>query len=129
MPKNVTLYHNPRCSNSRKALEVLRREGARLEVVEYLNNPPTKETVLELLKALGDDAANLVRANERAYAESGLTAESTPEEIAEALSKTPVLMQRPVCVCGDEVLIARPGDRARELFTDGQENAPNAFKP
>lgn len=124
----VTLYHNPKCSNSRRALEVLSAASVPLKVVKYLENPPSREEILELLKNLGENSPELVRTQEKVYAESGLTAESDAEAIADALTRFPVLMQRPVCVQEDRVIVARPGERAKEILSDFEDKSKdNAF--
>src|SRR5690606_11053254 len=85
------LYHNPRCSKSRETLAVLEAPGVALDVVKYLEEPRSAAEVIDLAKKLGPDASRLVRTKEAAYAESGLTRESSVEEIAAAIAKAPVL--------------------------------------
>jgi len=68
----VTIYHNPRCSKSREALKLLEEQGADVEVVKYLDTPPSKEELKSLLGMLGISARELMRTKEAIYKELGL---------------------------------------------------------
>lgn len=112
----VTIYHNPRCSNSRKALERLRERGIEAEVVEYLKQAPAAETLLELMDKLVDPPELLLRKKETPYRELGLSDDSTRDEIADAIAAHPILLQRPVVVVGKKAIIARPPERIDALL-------------
>jgi arsenate reductase (glutaredoxin) len=113
---DFTLFHNPRCSKSRKALELLRERGIEPSIVEYLKSPPTAVQVTELIRKSGATAHEFLRAKEAPYGEQGLSADSTVSEIAKAISEHPVLLERPVLVRGDRAVIARPPERVFELL-------------
>ena len=113
----ITLYHNPNCSKSRGAKEILEGHGVEFEVIEYLKTPLTAEAVSALLAAIGGDPAELVRKDSH-FKELGLDAgdyQST-EAVAALLAEHPKLMQRPVAVLGDRAVIARPSERVEELL-------------
>ena len=113
----ITLYHNPNCSKSRGAKEILEGRGVEFEVIEYLKTPLTAEAVSALLAAIGGDPAELVRKDSH-FKELGLDAgdyQST-EAVAALLAEHPKLMQRPVAVLGDRAVIARPSERVEELL-------------
>ncbi len=107
----VTIYHNPRCSNSRTALGLLREraDDVDLEVVEYLNQPLDRAGLEGLLAILEDPPADLVRHDQR-FKELGLDPKGfrTAEAVVELLAEHPELMQRPVLVSGGRAVIARP---------------------
>ncbi|MBM3290189.1 MAG: arsenate reductase (glutaredoxin) [Candidatus Hydrogenedentes bacterium] len=113
--KRVTIYHNPRCSKSRETLALLRERGIDPVIIDYLNDPPSREDVLSIVKMLGADAAAIVRVKEPAYTTSGLTAQSTPAAIARAIAKAPILLERPVVVCGSEAAIGRPPENVLKI--------------
>lgn len=118
--KMLKIYHNPRCSKSRAALALVeaygRRKGVPVEVIEYLKHPPTPEQLKQMQSSLGG-VRPLVRDNEERYASLNL-AEADDATLLEALARHPELMQRPVVVDGERVLVARPPELL-EAFLQG----------
>jgi Arsenate reductase and related proteins, glutaredoxin family len=81
---NITIYHNPKCSNSRGALALIREHGLEPEVIEYLKTPPSKETLKAMIAAAGITTRELLRAKEEVYAELGLDdAKWTDDELVD----------------------------------------------
>ena len=117
MGATVTIYHNPRCSKSRQTLQLLRERGIEPEVVEYLSDPPTPGRVRELVTMLGISAHDLLRTKEAPYESLGLSATSTEAEIAEAIATNPILLERPVVVCGGKAAIGRPPEKVLEILS------------
>jgi arsenate reductase len=114
--KRVTIYHNPRCTKSRETLALLHARGIEPEVIEYLKDAPAKQTIKNLMAMLGDEAANIVRTKEAAYKDSGLTAKSTPDQIAAAIAKDPILLERPIVVAGKKAAIGRPPENVLKIL-------------
>ena len=114
--KTVTIYHNPRCTKSRETLTLLKEHGIDPRIVEYLKDPPTKDEVKSIIKMLGGNAAALVRTKEPAYKNSGLTATSSADNIARAIAKEPILLERPVVVHGKKAAIGRPPENVLSLL-------------
>jgi arsenate reductase len=114
---NVTLYHNPQCSHSRGALELLTGRGADTEVIEYLKTPPSQATLESIIAILAGPVAELVRKDKR-FAALKLNADdyTTKETVIALLLKYPELMQRPVVIRNGRALIARPSDKLNALF-------------
>ena len=114
---DVTIYHNPQCSTSSKVLAMAGEVGADTDVVQYLKEPPTRERLTWLVKHLEDPPADLVR-KDPYFSSLGLNADdyTTPKAVVDLLLEHPRLMQRPILVKGDRVVIGRPVDRARELL-------------
>ena len=111
------LYHNPRCSKSRGALELLRERGVEPHVVAYLDTPPSEDELRQLLAMLGLPARDLLRTGESEYAALGLDDPSLPDDrIIAAMAAHPRLMERPVFVHGDRAVIGRPPERVFELL-------------
>lgn len=103
MPNDFVIYHNPRCSKSRQALELLRQHGHEPVVIEYLKTPPDLAT----LRSFGIPAAELFREDATG---------KTDAEIFAAIVRDPSLLQRPVVVHGKRALVARPPERVKELW-------------
>jgi arsenate reductase len=115
---DVTLYHNPRCTKSRQALEIADNAGEQftIDVVRYLEAPPSVDELRAILAKLEDEPARLVR-RER-WDELGVTADdvATSEGVIEVLTKHPSLMERPLIVTTDRAFIGRPTERVTDFF-------------
>lgn len=110
------LYHNPQCSKSRAALQLLRERGIEPEQVDYRAHPPSVDELRELVRLLGLPASELLRSGDQEARSLGLDVDAlSPEAVLEAVAAHPRLMQRPVLVHGDRALIARPPERVLEL--------------
>jgi len=111
------LYHNPRCSKSRGALEILRERGVEPQIVAYLDTPPSPAELRALLDALSLPARALLRMGEDEYRTLGLADESLSESaLIDAMSAHPRLIERPVFVHGGRAVIGRPPERVLELL-------------
>jgi arsenate reductase (glutaredoxin) len=113
----VTIYHNPRCTKSRQAMQVIDELGAEVDVVRYLDAPPDAATLREILGKLEDDPAELVRHDD--WDELGVSAAdvSTAEGVVGVLVAHPRLLQRPLLVTPDTAIIGRPTERVRDLLS------------
>jgi arsenate reductase len=113
----VTIYHNPNCSTSKKGRAWAGDAGADVEVVQYLKTPPTRERLEWLVAHLEGPVADLVR-KDPYFKELGLDAAdyTEPGPVIDLLLEHPRLMQRPLLVRGDRVVIGRPRERAADLL-------------
>jgi len=115
---DVTLYHNPRCTKSRQALAEVEAAGASddVEVVRYLDSPPSAAELTAIVAKLVDDPAKLVR-KER-WDELGVSAAdvATPEGVVAVLVAHPELMERPLIVTAERAFIGRPTERVTEFL-------------
>jgi arsenate reductase len=113
----VTIYHNPNCSTSNHAIRTAEELGIAFDRVLYLKQPPDRETLAWLLDHLEDPPADLVR-KDSYFEQLGLNADdyTEPEPIIELLLEHPRLMQRPLIVKGEVVIIGRPKDRVARLL-------------
>ena len=116
---DLLVYHNPRCSKSRGALELLADRDADVEVIEYLQTPPDRATLAWILDTIDDRPAELVRIDDR-FRDLGLDPDAYQdrEAVIALLLEHPELMQRPVVIRGERGLIARPSERVLELLGD-----------
>lgn len=111
----ATIYHNPKCSTSRKTLELLRDNGVEPEVVLYLKTPPSRAEIAKLIADAGIDVRSAVRKRESLYAELGL-ASASEDELLDAMAQHPVLIERPFVVTSKGTWLARPLDNVREIL-------------
>ena len=111
------IYHNPACGTSRKALEILRNEGADVEVVEYLKQPPEREELKRLYQRAGISPREGLRAKEPLAEELGLTRpDVSDDEILDAMMEHPILIQRPLVETERGVRLCRPQEEVRRLL-------------
>ncbi|MBX6368162.1 MAG: arsenate reductase (glutaredoxin) [Rhodospirillales bacterium] len=103
----VTIYHNPRCSKSRQALELLRGRGVEPRIVEYLKTPPDAAELTRLLKLMGKRPRDILRRKEAA--EAGIDPDALSDEaLVAAMVKHPVTIERPIVVSGKKAALGRP---------------------
>lgn len=120
----VTIYHNPACGTSRNTLEMIRRSGEEPEVVEYLQTPPSRERLVELIGAMGIRPRELLREKGTPYAELGLGDPAlSDDDIVDAMMVHPILINRPIVVTDKGVVLCRPSEKVLSLL----ENPVAAF--
>lgn len=114
---DLTLYHNPRCSKSRAALQLLQERGLAPEIVLYLDTPPTAEQLNDILGKLAISARALLRTGEEAYKTLNLAAQDLSEtELIAAMVAQPKLIERPILIAGNRAVIGRPPERVLEIL-------------
>lgn len=105
----ITIWHNPRCSKSREAVTLIEEEGSQTEVVKYLDNTLSKETLKDILFMLGfKSAREWMRTSEAIYKELDLKNVTDEERLIQAMIDNPKLIQRPVLIKGNKAIIGRP---------------------
>ena len=109
------ILHNPKCSTSRKTLELLRESGIEPEIVLYLKTPPTRAELVTMIADAGIDVRAAARKRESLYGELGL-ADASDEELLDAMARHPILIERPFVVTDKGTRLARPIDKVREIL-------------
>ncbi|GAB20364.1 arsenate reductase [Gordonia effusa NBRC 100432] len=112
---DATIYHNPRCSTSRKTLDHLRDAGIEPTVVKYLDEGWTRDQLVRLFADAGLTAAQAARKREPLYKELNLS-EASEDEIIDAMVANPVLVERPFVVTTKGARLARPIDTVDEVL-------------
>jgi arsenate reductase len=112
---NAAIYHNPRCTTSRKTLELLRDNGIEPTVVQYLKTPPTRAELATMIADAGIDVRTAVRKRESLYTELNL-ADAGDDELLDAMAAHPILIERPFVVTAKGTRLARPIDSVREIL-------------
>ena len=107
------LWHNPACSKSRKALELLNGTDATITLREYLKQPPTLSELRELAKKLAVPAADFTRQTEPEWP---LPAGASDAEVLETVVSQPGLLQRPILELHDAAVVGRPPEAVIDLL-------------
>ncbi|HEX2192617.1 MAG TPA: arsenate reductase (glutaredoxin) [Acidimicrobiales bacterium] len=115
---DVSVYFNPACSNCRTVEGILTDRGVEAEYVRYLESAPRREELEQVLAMLGtDDPRAIVREKEPVYAELGLDSVGR-DQLLDAMTEHPILIQRPIVIKGDRAVVARPPERVLELLDE-----------
>ena len=112
----IVIYHNPRCSKSRSACELIAARGLNAEVIDYLKTPPSQDELRGLLKKLGMKLEELVRRGEAVFKENYAGRTLSDEQWLDALVAHPILIERPIVVRGARAVIGRPPEKVLELL-------------
>ena len=113
----LVIYHNPGCSKSRETLQILENNDLSPTIVEYLDNPPTRQELKKIIEMLGISARDLLRTTEQIYEDAKLDSGALSEdEIITAICQHPTLIQRPIVVSGNRAVIGRPPARVLDLI-------------
>jgi arsenate reductase len=113
----ITIWHNPRCINSRQTLELLNKKGVEPTIREYLKQPPSKAEVETLIDMVGGEPGELLRDGEAEFKALGKKkAEMSKADIAKAIAAHPILLQRPIVVTGKKAAVGRPPEAVLPLL-------------
>ncbi|MBE7376718.1 arsenate reductase (glutaredoxin) [Pseudomonas lopnurensis] len=113
----LTLYHNPRCSKSRGALELLEARGLTPDIVRYLETPPSATELEALLGKLGLTPRQLLRTGEEEYKSLNLADPALGDaQLIEAMVAHPRLIERPILIAGDKAIVGRPPEKVLEIL-------------
>nr|WP_276900693.1 arsenate reductase (glutaredoxin) [Pedobacter kyonggii] len=112
----ITIYHNNRCTKSRCALAELENSGKAFEVVYYLETPPNKSELEEIIRKLGIKPLELIRKGEKVFTEHYKGKSLSDEEWIGAMVAHPILIERPIIISGDKAVIARPTEKIKEIL-------------
>lgn len=118
---NITIYHNPDCGTSRNTLALIRNSGVEPTIVLYLVTPPTRETLQQLIDAMGIGLRALVRQNTDAWQALGSARETlSDEQLLDAMLAQPILINRPIVVTPLGTRLCRPSEQVLDILPDAQ---------
>lgn len=103
----ITVFHNPRCSKSRAALSYLEEKNISCNVVKYLDTPPSKDELKDILKKLGKKPLELIRKGEAEF-KPYKGQDLSDDELIDLMVKFPKLIERPIVINDDKAVVARP---------------------
>ncbi|HXE00965.1 MAG TPA: arsenate reductase (glutaredoxin) [Hyphomicrobium sp.] len=113
----ITIYHNPSCGTSRNTLAMIRASGEEPEIIEYLETPPTRDRLFELLHAMGMSARELLRKNVPPYHDLKLdAATATEDQLVDLMALHPLLINRPIVVTPLGVRLCRPSEAVLDIL-------------
>src|SRR6201996_8483290 len=115
MAGEAIIYHNPKCSTSRKTLELLRDSGVEPRIVQYLKTPPSRAELVSMIRDAGIYVRPAARNREPLYAELNL-ADASDDQLLAAMAEHPILIERPFVVTSKGTRLARPVDTVREIL-------------
>ncbi|MCK1405330.1 arsenate reductase (glutaredoxin) [Bradyrhizobium sp. 76] len=114
---SVTIYHNPACGTSRNTLAMIRQSGVEPDVIEYLKTPPSREKLVELVKALGISVRALLREKGTPYKELDLDDPKwSDDELIDQMLAHPILINRPIVVTPKGTRLCRPSEAVLDLL-------------
>ena len=111
----MKIYHNPRCRKSREGVQYLTDKGVKFEIIEYLKDNLSKETIQILLNKLNITALELIRKNEKIWKENFKDKNLSEKELIEVLHKEPILIERPFIEAEFKAVIGRPKENIDKL--------------
>jgi len=117
----ITIYHNPACGTSRNTLAMIRQSGVEPEVIEYLKTPPTRARLVELIKAMGITARELLREKGTPFHDLNLAdTKWTEDELIDFMMQHPILINRPIVVTQKGVRLCRPSEAVLGILPNPQ---------
>ncbi len=123
---DITIYHNPACGTSRNVLGLIRNSGIEPTVIEYLKNPPSRETLQSLISAMGVPVREVLRIKGTPYEELGLgDAKWSGEQLIDFMLQHPILINRPIVVTPRGTRLCRPSEAVLDLLPQPQQGAFN----
>jgi arsenate reductase len=121
---NVTIYHNPKCGTSRNTLAMIRNAGIEPEVIEYLETPPTRETLIEILRQSGITPRELMRSKEAIYTELQLDDPKwSDEQLIDYMLTNPILINRPIVITPLGTRLCRPSELVLDILGSPQRGS------
>ncbi len=113
----VTIYHNPRCSTSRKTLELIRAKGIEPTIIEYITTPPSETELEKILALLGMEPRQLMRTKEAVYRDLRLENHTlTRRQLVRAMVEHPILIERPIVLSKGKAALGRPPERVGAIL-------------
>ncbi|WP_262111329.1 glutaredoxin-dependent arsenate reductase [Aeromonas sp. Marseille-Q5825] len=120
----ITIYHNPACGTSRNTLALVRNSGVDPTVIHYLETPPSRETLVALIAAMGMPVRGLLRKNVPPYEALGLAEERfSDDQLIDAMLAHPILINRPIVVTPLGTRLCRPSEVVLDILPSPQQGA------
>lgn len=117
MSSDVRIYLNPKCTKCRLSMQLLEEKGVKVDVVEYLDQPPSAAELNEILELLALEPRQLMRQHEAPFKELNLGDESlSRDELIQAMVDNPILIERPIVIHGNKATIGRPPEKILDIL-------------
>jgi arsenate reductase len=113
----ITIYHNTACGTSRKTLEAIRASGVEPQIIDYVQQPPTRAVLEQLIRSAGLSVRQAMRNKGELYEQLGLADSSLSDAaLLDAMMAHPILIERPFVVSDKGVRLCRPSERVQEIL-------------
>ena len=113
---SVTIWHNPRCSKSRQTLALLQDRGIDVEIVKYLDTPPSRDQIEEVSRKLNRPLMDMVRTKDAAFKVLNLAGDIDTDSLIDAMVARPQILERPLVITENAARLGRPPEDVLELF-------------
>ena len=121
---SITIYHNPDCGTSRNTLEMIRNSGAEPTIIYYLESPPSRDELRQLIAAMAIPVRALLRQNVEPYDALGLAEDRfTDDQLIDFMLQHPILINRPIVVTPLGTRLCRPSEVVLDILPDAQQGA------
>jgi arsenate reductase len=119
---DTTIYHNPKCGTSRNTLALIRNAGIEPQVIHYLETPPSREELVQLIAACGLSAREVLRSKGDVYDELKLDdAKWTDDQLLDFMIAHPILINRPIVVTATGTRLCRPSELVLDILPQPQK--------
>lgn len=124
MSEQIRIYHNPACGTSRNTLALIQNAGISPEIIEYLNHPPSKAELQQMIQQAGLSVREAIRQNVEPFTRFDLAATHwSDEQLLDFMQQEPILINRPFVVSPLGVRLCRPSELVLEILTAPQQGA------
>ncbi|HCA7566110.1 TPA: glutaredoxin-dependent arsenate reductase [Klebsiella quasipneumoniae] len=121
---SITIYHNPDCGTSRNTLALIRNTGAEPTIIYYLETPPSRDELRQLIAAMAIPVRALLRQNVEPYDALGLAEDRfTDDQLIDFMLQHPILINRPIVVTPRGTRLCRPSEVVLEILPAPQKGA------
>ena len=121
---SITIYHNPECGTSRNTLALIRNSGAEPTIIYYLETPPSRDELRQLIAAMAIPVRALLRQNVEPYDALGLAEDRfTDDQLIDFMLQHPILINRPIVVTPRGTRLCRPSEVVLVILPAPQKGA------
>lgn len=121
---DITIYHNPACGTSRNVLALIRNSGVEPTIIEYLQTPPDRDTLKDLIARMGGSVRSVIRQKDTPYLQLGLDDPGlSDDQLLDAMLAQPILINRPIVVSPLGVRLCRPSEQVLDILPQPQQGA------
>jgi arsenate reductase len=111
------IYHNPRCSKSRATLALLESRHVNTQIIKYLDNPPSPQTLIKITAMLGVSPRDILRTGEIEYKDFGMdNPDLSDDQLLQLMSANPKVIERPIVIYKDQAVVGRPPENVLDLI-------------
>ena len=115
--KELKIYHNTRCRKSREALQIIQQRGLNPDIIQYLNDPPNKEELKNILRILNYNPIELIRTNEQIWKTHFKNKILSDNDIINAMIDYPKLIERPIIINKNKAVVGRPPENVLKILS------------